>query len=86
VQLEGGNEIYTYTTDILPDAAIKIDLQLSRDKIEANPDDSTTLQAILKDRYNNEVFTDSTTILDIEVHERSTSFIEVDSPSKTVSQ
>jgi hypothetical protein len=67
----------------LPDVAIKIDLNLSSDKIEATSEESAILEAVLKDRYNNDVFTDSSTVLDIEIHEKSENIISVDSPSKT---
>lgn len=73
-------------TDIHPDVAIKIDLQLSSARMEAAPDAQSVLQAILKDRYDNEVFTDNTTELTSEVHERSRAIISFDAPQKTVSR
>ncbi len=85
-QLEGGNEIYKEYIDILPDLPIKIDLNLSKSKMEASVDDSTILQAVLKDRYNNDVFTDSETQLRIEIPSKSQKIIKVASPSKTVSE
>jgi uncharacterized repeat protein (TIGR01451 family) len=84
LQLEGGNDIYNESITIFPDIAIKIDLNLSADKIEATSDESAVLEATLKDRYNNEVFTDNATILDIEIHERSQNIISVDATQKTV--
>jgi len=70
-QLEGGNNHYPYLIDIHPEAPIKVDLNLSRDKIEASPEDSSILEAVLKDRYDNVVFTDSSTQISLELHERS---------------
>lgn len=68
-QIEGLSDIVTQYIEILPDVPIKLDLSLSRDKIEASPDDSTLLYAVLKDRYGNEVFNDNTTVFDLEIAE-----------------
>jgi len=83
-QIEWGNEIYKKSIDILPEAAIKIDLSLSHDKIEASPDDSSILQAVLKDRYNNDVFTDSSSEVRLEVSDQSLGIISVDDDTQTV--
>jgi hypothetical protein len=83
LQLEGGNGIYSENITILPDIAIKIDLNLSADKIEATSSESALLEAILKDRYNNDVFTDDATVLNIEIHEKSQNIISVDASQKT---
>jgi hypothetical protein len=40
------------------------------------------LEAILKDRYNNDVFTNNTTNLSIEIHEKSIDIISVDATEK----
>lgn len=84
-QIEGGNEIYKQAMSILPEVPIKVDLKLSRDRIEASRDDSSILQAILKDRYNNDVFTDNTTVLSIEIDENTRDIIRSDRLEKTVS-
>lgn len=84
IQIEGGNKIYKSYIDILPDLPIKIDLSLSKDKIEASRESKTILEAVLKDRYNNEVFTNNTLVLNSEVHERSRSVITFDAAQKTV--
>lgn len=86
IQLEGGNKIYKAITDIFPDIAIKIDLQLSDARIEAAPDAQSILEAILKDRYDNEVFTDNSTVLKSQVHERSRAVISFDAAQKTVNR
>jgi hypothetical protein len=57
-------------------------LHLSADKIEATPSESAVLEAILKDRYNNDVFTDNATSLSIEIHEKSQDIISVDASEK----
>jgi len=44
------------------------------------------LEAILKDRYNNDVFTDNSTQLDLEIYEQSQSFITSPTLSKTASE
>lgn len=84
LQLEWWNDIYNESITILPDVAIKIDLNLSSDKIEADPGQSAILEALLKDRYNNDVFSNNATVLDIEIHETSKDIISVDVLTKTV--
>lgn len=79
-QVEGLSDIVTQYIEILPDVPIKLDLSLSRDKIEASPDDSTLLYAVLKDRYGNEVFNDNSTIFDIEIAEGYEDIITTASP------
>lgn len=81
-QLEGGNNHYPYLIDIHPEEAIKVDLNLSRDKIEASPEDSSILEAILKDRYDNVVYTDSSTRISLELHERSTMIANISESAK----
>lgn len=80
------NEIVKEYIDILPDVPIKLDLSLSRDKIEASSDDSTYLYAILKDRFGNEVFTDDTTQLDVEIPSESVNIITLPTASTRVSE
>lgn len=58
-------------------------MQLSKSQIEASTEATSTLEAILKDRYNNEVFTDNTTLLQAEIHEKSQAIIRLDAPQKT---
>ncbi|MCH8518895.1 VCBS repeat-containing protein, partial [Candidatus Gracilibacteria bacterium] len=83
-QLEGGNNHYPYLIDIHPEDPIKVDLNLSRDKIEASPDDSSVLEAVLKDRYNNVVYTDNTTQISLELHERSDMIATLSDAEKSV--
>jgi len=84
LQLEWGNEIYTEQIDILPEIPIKINLALSKDKMEASPNDSSVLEATLKDRYNNDVFTDSSTNLSFTIADTSAWIISVDAANKVV--
>lgn len=81
-QLEWWNKHYPFLIDIHPEAAIKVDLNLSRDKIEASPDDSSILEAVLKDRYDNIVYTDSLTQISLELHERSTMIATISESTK----
>lgn len=67
IQLEWLSDITTKNIDIFPDKAIKLDLILSKSKLEANTKDYSNVNIELKDRYNNLVFTDSSTNLDIEI-------------------
>lgn len=71
IELEGSNTLFQKNINILPEDPIKIDLHVSQAKIEASSEASTILEAVLKDRYNNDVFTDSTTQLQIEIAEQS---------------
>ncbi len=75
VQLEGWVDIYRKDITILPEVPIKVDLRLSRDKIEASSEDSSILEAVLKDRYNNDVFNDNATAINLEIHPRSDDII-----------
>jgi len=75
IQLVWGADIYRETITILPEIPIKVDLRLSRDKIEASRDDFSILEAVLKDRYNNDVFNDSATAINLEIHPRSSDII-----------
>jgi len=83
-QLEWGNEIYKEYIDIHPDFPIKIDLNLSKSKMEASSSDTSILQATLKDRYNNDVYTDNTTVLIAEVADQSSGIISFDASTQTV--
>ncbi|MDD2907859.1 MAG: VCBS repeat-containing protein [Candidatus Gracilibacteria bacterium] len=67
LQIEGLGQIVTKTIDILPDVAMKIDLVLSKAKIEANTTDYSNVNVELKDRFNNLVYTDSTTQANLEI-------------------
>ncbi|MDD3145600.1 MAG: hypothetical protein PHV23_05865, partial [Candidatus Gracilibacteria bacterium] len=67
IQVEGLGQIITKTIDILPDVAMKIDLVLSKSKIEANTSDYSNISVELKDRYNNLVYTDNTTQANLEI-------------------
>jgi len=51
----------------LPDVAMKIDLVLSKSKIEANITDYSNVSVELKDRFNNLVYTDNTTQANLEI-------------------
>jgi len=66
-QVEGLSQIQDKYITIYPDVPLKVDLSFSRSKIQASPDDSTFLYAVLKDRYDNEIFNDSSTVLNLEV-------------------
>ena len=73
--LEGANSLHTASIDILPAKPVYIELSVSKDKIEASPSQSTMLYAQLKDQYFNDVFTDNTTVLTLEIPEQSQSII-----------
>jgi hypothetical protein len=52
------NSITKMNVDIYPDVPLKMDLNLSRSKIEASNSDFSTLTVELKDRYGNLTFND----------------------------
>jgi len=85
-QLEWWVDIYQQIITILPEIPIKLDMNLSRDKIEASREDSSILQAVLKDRYNNDVFTDNTTNINLEIHPESRDIISANSSSLTATR
>jgi len=61
-----------------------MDLALSRDRIEASPTSRTSLEVILKDKYNNTVFTDNETNLSLEIPDQSKAIIRSISASEQV--
>jgi hypothetical protein len=82
--VEGVARIIEEYIDILPEDPIRMDLSLSRDKIEASVDDSAFVYTTLRDRYDNEVFTDNETELSLEIDISSNSVITIDQDTKTV--
>jgi len=69
---------------ILPGDAIKIDLSLSKSKIEASKDEFSLLNVELKDRYWNLVFTDNTTETNLEIGDQYKSIISTDLENQIV--
>ena len=82
-QIEWLNGIYKQDIDILPGKPIKVDMALSKGKIEASTDDSSLLEVALKDRYDNLVFNDNTTQFDIELLEKYSEIVSFDIDQKT---
>lgn len=70
--------------DIIPDVWLKISLTLSKAKMEASPTSNATLYAEIKDRYNNIVWNDNETVLDVEILKQYAQVISTNTPSKTV--
>lgn len=56
--------------NILPDLPIKIDLWLSKSKIEADKNNNSNLYVDLKDKFNNIVWNDNSTSLTLEILEK----------------
>ena len=83
-QVEWLNEIVKKEITILPDDPMKMDLILSKNKIEASELSSSVLQVELKDRYNNLVFNDNSTITSIEILDNYSNIISPDKESVTV--
>lgn len=86
IQIEGLWEIVTKAITILPEKAMKMDLVLSKSKLEADTKDYSNVSVELKDRYNNLVFTDSTTQVDMEILPQYTHLITYDKKSNIVKE
>ena len=84
VQFEWGNDIYSQTIDIFPDEAIKIDIFVSDDQIEASLDSTTVLEASITDRYNNILFNDNETVITLEIPIQSADVISVEQNTQEV--
>ncbi len=81
-QIEWLKNIIQKNITILPDKPMKIDLNLSKNKMEASKDSYSTLSVELKDRYNNLVFNDNTTNTNLEILDQYSDIIT--SPNKNV--
>jgi len=68
----------------LPEKAMKIDLVLSKNKLDASSNDYSTVNIELKDRYNNLVFTDNSTKVDIEILPEYTHILTFDKKTNNV--
>ncbi|MDR3150616.1 MAG: hypothetical protein LBU14_03225 [Candidatus Peribacteria bacterium] len=67
---------------ILPDVPLRTDLVLSKSKLEADGNEYATLQVELKDRYNNLVFNNSSTKIDLEISPKYSQIINSDFDSQ----
>ncbi len=85
IQVEGLSTIVNDSITILPDNAIKMDLVLSKSRMEANPDINSNVSVELKDKYNNLVFTDNSTITEIEILPEYSHILSSDKDSQVVS-
>jgi hypothetical protein len=84
-QVEWLNKIVQKQITIFPEVAMKMDLVLSNNKIEASSDSVSNLSIELKDRYNNLVFNDDTTNTNIEILSNYSNIISVDNDASVVS-
>ncbi|MCD5380636.1 VCBS repeat-containing protein, partial [Candidatus Gracilibacteria bacterium] len=69
--IEGLSKIIRKNITILPSEPMKMDLVLSKSKMEASTTSSGTLKVELKDRYGNLVHNDNSTTFNIEIEENS---------------
>jgi len=81
-QIEWWNEIYKKYIDILPGDPLKVDLALSKWKMQANPNESSLLEASLKDRYDNLVYSDNSTQFTSELLEKYADVVSFDANTK----
>jgi len=86
IQVEWLWKIVTQTIDILPEKAMKIDLVLSKNKLDASSSDYSTVNIELKDRFNNLVFTDNSTNVDLEILPEYTHILTFDKKSNIVKE
>lgn len=85
-QVEWLKNIVQKNVTIYPDKAMKLDLNLSQNKIEASSTAFANLKVELKDRYNNLVFNDNSTALDLEILEQYSTIIKSDKNSDIVKE
>lgn len=85
-QIEWDGKIYEKYIDILPEKPVKLDIALSKDKIEATSLDSVAAKVELKDRYGNLVYTDNTTAFQVEILDRYKKIISTNSSSQVASK
>ena len=85
-QVEWLNKIIQKNLTILPDVAMKLDLNLSQNKIEASPEAFSTLEIELKDRYNNLVFNDNSTVTSLEILNQYSNIIKPDKNNSKVTE
>ena len=83
-QIEWLNNVYRQEIEILPEKPIKLDLSLSRSKIDASKIDYSILNVELKDRYWNLVYNDSKTAVSLEILDDYKYIIKSDSLSKKI--
>lgn len=77
-QVEWLKKIVQKNVTIYPDVAMKLDLNLTQNKIEASPTAVSSLNVELKDRYNNLVFNDNSTVTDLEILDQYANIITSD--------
>ncbi len=85
-QIEWINKIFTKKFSILPLSALKIEILPTKNKLEANPSSYTTLNIELKDAYNNVVWTDNSTKLNLEILPKYSSIVTALVKQKKVSK
>lgn len=83
IKILGASKVFHKNIEILPGDAMYIDLSVSTDKFEADDSASSIVQATLKDRFGNDVYTDSSSELTLEISESTSHLGRVDqSPLK----
>ena len=85
-QVEWLNKIIQKQIIIFPEKPMKIDLILNQNKIEASINSSSNLNIELKDRYNNLVFNDNSTITNLEILDIYSNIITSDKLSSKISE
>jgi hypothetical protein len=82
-QAYGLRDVYREEQTILHEQAIKIDISLDKDKIEASPEWKARLTVELKDRFWNTAFTDNSSTIELLLQDKVARFItpeDIDTP------
>ncbi|MDD5769409.1 MAG: hypothetical protein PHE25_00425 [Candidatus Gracilibacteria bacterium] len=85
-KIEGVKDSIYKQIDILPDTALKLNLGLSKSKIEASTNSTSTLYVEVKDRYNNTIWNDNSTQLSISIPYNYSHIIKSNTSTQTVSK
>ncbi|PID86452.1 hypothetical protein CSB08_00530 [Candidatus Gracilibacteria bacterium] len=85
-QAEGVNNIFKKNITINPEIPIKVDIALSKNKMEANPGEFTSLAVDLKDRFGNVVFNDNSSNIELEILPEYNGIITTPNPIKTLNK
>ncbi|MBW7954446.1 VCBS repeat-containing protein [Candidatus Gracilibacteria bacterium] len=83
-KIEGVKNSVYKEVKILPDVGLRLNLTLSKSKLEATTNSYSTLYAEIKDRYGNTLWNDDETVLNLDILEKYKGIISGDISSKKV--
>lgn len=85
-KIEWVKESFIKEIDILPDVALRANISLSKSKLEASTGSTTQLYVELKDRYDNIVWNDNSTNLNLEINQKYSHILKSNDLSKKVAK